>query len=72
MAAKRIEYHEGAAEDVRQAFGWYEERSPRAALDFVDELNLAATIISKGPDRWPMGKNQTRHFLLWRFPFKVI
>ena len=72
MSASRVEYHEGAAADVRSAVAWYRERSPKAALDFIDELNRAARIIAKDPDRWPKGNEGTRHFLLWRFPFTVI
>src|SRR5262249_9904954 len=72
MSPNRIEYHEGAARDVRSAVSWYRKRSPKAALDFIDELNRAAHIIAKAPDRWPTGSSGTRRFLLWRFPFTVI
>ena len=48
------------------------ERSPKAALDFIEELHRATDTISNAPDRWPIGKNNTRRFLLWRFPFAVI
>ena len=50
--ANRVEYHEGAAADVRAAVLWYQKRSPKAALDFIDELNRATRIISRTPDRW--------------------
>ena len=72
MAANRIEYHEGATGDLRSAVSWYRERSPKAALEFIDELNRAAQIIAKAPDRWPKGSSGARCFLLWRFPFTVI
>jgi len=36
-------------------------------LDFIEELNRAAA-----PERCPFGSNQTRRFLLWRFPFIII
>jgi plasmid stabilization system protein ParE len=72
MSVNRVEYHEGAAADVKQALAWYHKRSTHAALDFVDELNRAAEAIRKAPDRWPIGSNNTRRFLLWRFPFTII
>ena len=72
MNLNRVEYHEGAARDVRSAASWYRERSPKAALDLIDELNRATQIIAKVPDRWPAGRSGTRRFLLWRFPFAVI
>jgi plasmid stabilization system protein ParE len=82
MGAKRIEYHQGASADVKSAdvksadvksaVAWYVERSPKAALDFLEELNRASDVIHRAPERWPEGKSGTRHFVLWRFPFTVI
>jgi plasmid stabilization system protein ParE len=72
MSAKRVEYHEGATADVKSAVAGYQKRSRKAALDFVEELHRAADTIREAPDRWPPGKNNTRRFLLWRFPFSII
>ena len=72
MSRPRVVYHEGAKADVKSAVAWYQERSQKAALDFVEELHQAAKTISQAPDRWPLGKNNTRRFLLWRFPFSII
>jgi toxin ParE1/3/4 len=72
MSAERVEYHEGATADVKSAVAWYQKRSPKAALDFIEELHRAADTIREAPDRWPLGKNNTRRFLLWRFPFSII
>ena len=46
--------------------------SPRAALDFIEELDRATDTIREAPDRWPVGRNNSRRFLLWRFPFAII
>src|SRR5271163_3745984 len=72
MIAKRVEYHEGAIADVKSAVDWYRKRSPKAALDFIEELRRSADTIREAPERWPVGKNNTRRFLLWRFPFTII
>ncbi|MBZ5657526.1 MAG: type II toxin-antitoxin system RelE/ParE family toxin [Acidobacteriia bacterium] len=72
MSAKRVEYHQGAIADVKSAVAWYQKRSPAAALDFIKELDRAVDTIREGPERWPIGKNSTRRFLLWRFPFAII
>jgi toxin ParE1/3/4 len=72
MSAKRVEYHQGASADVKGAVAWYQKRSPKAALDFIEELHRAADTIREAPERWPIGKNNTRRFLLWRFPFAII
>lgn len=72
MSAKRIEYHQGAIADVKSAVAGYQKRRPKAAMDFIEELHRAADTIREAPERWPMGKNNTRRFLLWRFPFAII
>jgi toxin ParE1/3/4 len=72
MSAKRVEYHQGATEDVKRAVAWYRKRSPKAALDFIEELHRAADTICGDAERWPIGNNNTRRFLLWRFPFAII
>ncbi len=72
MSAERVEYHQGATADVKSAVTWYRQRSPKVALDFIEELRRAADTIRESPERWPLGKNNTRRFLLWRFPFAVL
>jgi plasmid stabilization system protein ParE len=41
----KVEYHEGTSRDVKSAVAWYQERSPKAALDFIEELKRAADTI---------------------------
>jgi len=48
MSAKRVEYHQGATADVKSAVTWYQKRSPKAALDFIDELRGA----TETPSEW--------------------
>jgi toxin ParE1/3/4 len=72
MSPKRVEYHQGAIADVKSAVAWYKKRSRKAALDFIEELHRAADTIREAPERWPAGKNDTKRFLLWRFPFAII
>jgi toxin ParE1/3/4 len=72
MSGKHVEYHQGAVTDVKSAVAWYQKRSRKAALDFVEELRRAFDTICEAPERWPISKNNTRRFLLWRFPFSII
>lgn len=72
MSALRVEFHEGAVADVKSAVAWYQERSSEASRDFIEEMRLAVETIRNAPKRWPLGKSNTRRFLLWRFPFAVI
>jgi toxin ParE1/3/4 len=72
MSAKLVEYHQSAIADIKSAVAWYQQRSRKAALDFIEELNRATETIREAPERWPSGKDNTRRFLLWRFPFVLI
>jgi plasmid stabilization system protein ParE len=72
MSTKRVEYHQGAISDVKSAVAWYRKRSAKAALNFIEELQRAADTICEAPERWPLAKNNTRRFLLWRFPFSIM
>lgn len=72
MSADRVEFHKGAADDIRNATAWYRERNPEIAADFIEEIKRAVETIVEAPQRWPVGVNNTRRFLLWRFPFAVI
>jgi plasmid stabilization system protein ParE len=45
----KVEYHEGASRDVKSAVAWYQERSAKAALDFIGELRRAADTIRSSP-----------------------
>jgi plasmid stabilization system protein ParE len=49
MSAERVEYHQGAIADVRSAVAWYQKRSPKAALDFIEEMHRAAETIREAP-----------------------
>ena len=72
MSISSVRYHQGASADVKSAVAWYLRHSPKAASDFVEELDRAVDTIREAPERWPMEKNSTRRFLLWRFPFSVV
>ena len=72
MSRNQLEYHQGAIADAKSAVAWYKKRSPKAASDFIEELRQAGETILAMPDCWPLGKNNTRRFLLWRFPFSVV
>jgi plasmid stabilization system protein ParE len=72
MSVSSARYHQGASADVKSAVAWYLKRSPKAASDFIAELDRAVDTLREDPERWPMAKGNTRRFLLWRFPFSVI
>jgi plasmid stabilization system protein ParE len=71
MSAKRVEYHQGAIADVKNAVAWYQKRNPKVALDFIEELHRAADVIREAAERWPIGTTDTRRFVLCDFLLSV-
>jgi plasmid stabilization system protein ParE len=72
MAAKLLQIHPAALEELKSAVSWYLERSETAAAKFVVELDRALDLVMQSPDRWPSGEYSTRKFVLTRFPFALI
>jgi plasmid stabilization system protein ParE len=58
MSTSRVRYHQGAVGDVKSVTTWYLGRSPKAALDFVEELERAVHTIREAPERWQLGREQ--------------
>jgi plasmid stabilization system protein ParE len=69
MTAQDFYLHPAAIEEAEAAAHWYRERSPRAAKQFVDELNQVIDRILEAPHRWPRSTNGTRRLNLPCFPF---
>jgi plasmid stabilization system protein ParE len=72
MAAKALEIHPSALQELKEALGWYLERNKTAAVKFVAELNRAMDLLIAAPQRWPAGEHGSRKFVLRRFPFAVL
>lgn len=69
---KSVEFHPGAAEDVKGARQWYEERSLIAARAFLSELIESVERVSETPERWPRYLAGTRRHLFPNFPFSLV
>jgi toxin ParE1/3/4 len=71
MAAKLLEIHPSALEELKLALNWYLERSETAAARFAAEVDRAMELLMAAPDRWPTGEHGSRKFVLRRFPFAI-
>ena len=71
MAHRPVEFHPEAIGEAQVAFEWYRERSEKAADAFLVELDHAIERLTEAPRRWPLYFQDTRRFLLRRFPFAV-
>lgn len=53
MPGPPVAVHPAARTELRDAYGWHFERSPTAALAFLEEIDRAIEAISESPNRWP-------------------
>jgi plasmid stabilization system protein ParE len=71
MAAKALEIHPSALEELKLALSWYLERNETAGVKFGAELDRAMNLLISAPQRWPLAEHGSRKFVLRRFPFAV-
>ena len=64
MAAKALEIHPSALEELKFALSGYVERNEAAALKFAAELDRAMDLLVAAPQRWPDGNHGSRKFIL--------
>jgi plasmid stabilization system protein ParE len=61
-----------ALAEIASARAWYEARNPRAAADFMAEIDEAIEQIIHSPRRWPTSIAGTRRYPLRGFPYAVV
>lgn len=67
----KVRLHPEARAELREARGWYFERSPLSATAFAHAVDNAVSKIAEAPTRYPMAEHGTRKFVLDRFPFTI-
>ena len=72
MPRHTLEIHPDAVAEAREALQWYRTRNESIADAFIDEIDHAIDQIDEAPDRWPKYMQETRRYLLHRFPFYVV
>jgi plasmid stabilization system protein ParE len=72
VAALPVELHPEAIAEAWEARLWYAQRSPTAALRFLNELDRAIEEVSQNPLRWPTHLHGTRRYRLRRFPYLLV
>ena len=63
--------HEAEVE-LWDAVAYYEDKAAGLGLDFEAEIERSIQIVSKSPKCWPVRKDNTRRFLIRRFPYLVV
>jgi plasmid stabilization system protein ParE len=72
MAGKSLELHPSALAELKSAVIWYLERNQAAAISFVTDIDHAIELVRTSPHRWPKGDDETRRFVLKRFPYALV
>ena len=67
-----VDLHPEAVVEAAEAREWYAQRSPTAALRFLNELDRGIAEIAQHPMRWPEHLHGTRKYRLHRFPFLLV
>jgi toxin ParE1/3/4 len=60
-----------AEQEVLEAADWYEERGPELRTGFLDQLDVAVSVISSVPCAYPVIYREVRRALLRRFPYAL-
>ena len=69
---RSVRFHPAAQQDADEAAAWYAERSVRAAVRFLDELDRLIDLIAVSPERFPIFDADLRRAMFRRFPFYVV
>ena len=62
---------EEAEDELAGSVAFYENRESGLGLDFQSAAQRVLKKIASSPDRWPIGKYGTTHYLMQRFPFVI-
>ena len=65
-------FHPDTAQEIENAYAWYQERAEGLGDDFIEELESAFAAIAALPETWPKFGRSCRRFLLGKFPFSII
>ena len=69
---RSVRFHPAALQDADEAAAWYAERSVRAAIRFLDELDRLIDVIAGSPDRFQSFDGYLRRAVFRRFPFYIV
>ncbi len=59
-------------QDAGDAAEWYAERSIRASIRFLDELDRLIDLIASAPERFPVLDGSLHRAIFRRFPFYIV
>ena len=69
---RSVSFHPAARQDADEAAACYAERSVRAAVRFLDELERVIELIANSPNRFQVFDADLRRAVFHRFPFYIV
>ena len=69
---RSVRFHPAALQDADEAAAWYAERSVRAAIRLLDELDRLVEFIAVSPNRFQVFDADLRRAVFRRFPFYIV
>ena len=57
--------------DIKDAYAWYEERSPGLGAQFVVEIDESLVLIAREPEMYQKVHRSLRRALIHRFPYGI-
>lgn len=67
-----LEIKEEAADEISDAFTWYEDRKEGLGSEFVGSLEKYLARITKKPLLYPKSSKEERVAVMKRFPYKIV
>jgi plasmid stabilization system protein ParE len=67
----RLNISPAVKQELAEAYGWYAERSEKAAEAFRDEVLDAFDLVVRHPDRFPLWDSLVRRFVLKHYPYSI-
>jgi len=61
-----------AEEEMYEAAKYYESQASGLGIDYLSEVERAATSITESPKAWPKLEGELRRRLVRRFPFGIL
>lgn len=69
MKAKRFVFRPKAAQDIEEAYGWYERERTGLGDELLAEIRTTVRSVLAMPEAYPVITRQTRRALIHRFPY---
>jgi plasmid stabilization system protein ParE len=72
MTIRQVEIHPADLAEAEAAVASYAERSSRAPVAFIEEIDKALQSFLNTPKRWPIFESDFRRIPLFRFPYSIV